>query len=178
MQSACHAHAAHHCLKCRHGHRPPPPRTNRSGKTNQAARSVCRYASSFAVATSSAMTVSRRTNRRGSTMRSYSIVIASRMRVEDEVNSPSPIDPVAGLDPPPIPVDGHRYRDSSCPSDRRPFHRRIRAGIQFGRVKAADVVADRERQTIRQHPLADKIQGERVRHLLDDEPSRGIVGAR
>ena len=79
-------------------------------------------------------------------------------------------------DPPPIPVDGHRPAIALARLIGGPFHRRIRAGIQFDRVKAADVVADRERQTIRQHPLADKIQGERVRHLLDDEPSRGIVG--
>lgn len=49
------------------------------------------------VATSSAMTVNRLTSKRESTMRSYNIVIASRIRADDEVKSPKPIDPTALL---------------------------------------------------------------------------------
>ena len=47
-------------------------------------------------------------------------------------------------DPPPIPVDGHRPAIALARLIGGPFHRRIRAGIQLGRVKAADVVADRQ----------------------------------
>ena len=54
-------------------------------------------ASSSGVATSSAMTVNRLTSKRESTMRSYNIVIASRIRADDEVKSPKPIDPTALL---------------------------------------------------------------------------------
>ena len=43
------------------------------------------------------MTVNRLTSKRESTMRSYNIVMASRIRADDEVKSPKPIDPTALL---------------------------------------------------------------------------------